>query len=79
MDHIRIPLLVILLGLGIRLWHSRRKSQKPYPPGPKGFPIVGNLFDINNERPWITYGKWAKQYGKSVDIPIILISTGMYD
>lgn len=39
------------------------KPAQHLPPGPKGLPIVGSLFDINNERPWITYGQWSREYG----------------
>jgi hypothetical protein len=36
----------------------------PLPPGPKGYPLIGNLFDIPVERPWVVYDEWRKTYGK---------------
>ena len=37
----------------------------PLPPGPKGYPIIGNLFDMPVHKPWLVYDKWRKTYGKA--------------
>ena len=37
----------------------------PLPPGPKGYPLIGNLFDIPVDKPWVVYDEWRKTYGKS--------------
>ena len=37
----------------------------PLPPGPKGYPLIGNLFDIPRDKPWLVYDEWRKTYGKS--------------
>ncbi|KAI6159803.1 hypothetical protein EDD17DRAFT_1511088 [Pisolithus thermaeus] len=40
------------------LWFvARKRNPLPYPPGPKGFPIIGNAFDINLKTPQFTYAK----------------------
>ena len=36
----------------------------PLPPGPKGYPLIGNLFDVPKDKPWVVYDKWRKTYGK---------------
>ncbi|KAG7441481.1 uncharacterized protein BT62DRAFT_1080020 [Guyanagaster necrorhizus] len=33
------------------------------PPGPKGLPLMGNLWDIPTEYSWTTYARWAAIYG----------------
>jgi hypothetical protein len=37
----------------------------PLPPGPKGYPLIGNLFDMPVDKPWIVYDEWRKKYGKT--------------
>lgn len=35
----------------------------PLPPGPRGLPLIGSVFDVNLAEPWLTYEEWGKQYG----------------
>lgn len=51
-----------------RRWLSNNPSSLPYPPGPKGQPIIGNLLDLPSERPYEEYLKLSKQYGASLAI-----------
>ena len=37
----------------------------PLPPGPKGYPIIGNLFDMPVHKPWLVYDEWRRTYGKT--------------
>ncbi|KAJ3497446.1 hypothetical protein NMY22_g19695 [Coprinellus aureogranulatus] len=64
-------LVILFLGataavLGLvtlyRLWGGNF-SGLPYPPGPKGYPIIQNLFDIPLDDPWEGHAKLAKEYG----------------
>lgn len=49
------------------LWFvARKRNPLPYPPGPKGFPIIGNALDIDLKFPQFTYAKWGKIYGDVV-------------
>lgn len=32
------------------------------PPGPKGVPFFGNLFQLSKDA-WVTFAEWGKQYG----------------
>lgn len=37
----------------------------PLPPGPKGYPIIGNLLDEPSDgKPWVTYRQWGRQHSE---------------
>lgn len=38
----------------------------PLPPGPKGHPLIGNLWDMPVDKPWIVYDEWRKSYGDMI-------------
>ncbi|EJU01104.1 cytochrome P450 [Dacryopinax primogenitus] len=54
--------VLVLLFLVYSFWR-RRNSDLPLPPGPRGLPVLGNALQIPQERPWLVYAEWAKQYG----------------
>lgn len=49
-------------------WRSASKNSSllPLPPGPRLLPFVGNAFDIDVSRPWLTYTNWKGKYGDIV-------------
>ncbi|KAK0193929.1 cytochrome P450 [Armillaria mellea] len=59
--------LLLLTSLGAlllyRLLSSVRRRRLPLPPGPKGLPLIGNLWDVPAEYPWLTYAQWTATYG----------------
>jgi len=54
----------ILFGQ-LKKWRSSNLNGLPIPPGPKGYPLIGNLFDMPIDKPWLVYDEWFKTYGKS--------------
>ena len=48
--------------------YLKRRNPKglPLPPGPKGYPIIGNLLDFPIDHQWMVYDKWTKKYGKYI-------------
>ena len=63
--------ILAALFLGCILFRQLRKSRSsnpnglPLPPGPKGYPLIGSLFDMPIDKPWLVYDEWSKTYGKS--------------
>jgi len=43
--------------------NQRRKALLPLPPGPKGYPVIGNLFDWPSKG-WVKAQKWSKEFGE---------------
>ena len=43
----------------------------PLPPGPKGYPLIGSVFDMPIAKPWLVYDEWRRTYGKSLIIDLL--------
>lgn len=58
------------LSVAATLWKyfNTKKPPYPLPPGPKGFPIIGNLLDLPNKREAQEYARWAEVYGMSNNV-----------
>ncbi|KAH7910744.1 cytochrome P450 [Hygrophoropsis aurantiaca] len=62
---------ICLAGAGLYLVQRfLAKSSAPVPPGPSGWPIIGNLLDMPTEDPWLSYSKWAKQHGDITSVEL---------
>ncbi|KAH7884748.1 cytochrome P450 [Phlebopus sp. FC_14] len=70
MDVVPSPIFypaIVLCLIFILEWRKRAaRNGLPLPPGPKGLPLVGNVFDLDIARPWLSYEGWGKQYGALV-------------
>ncbi|KAG2144265.1 cytochrome P450 [Suillus clintonianus] len=47
------------------------KNPAPYPPGPRGLPLIGNIQDMPHIRPWLTFAEWGKKYGPISHVEIL--------
>ncbi|KAK7037402.1 hypothetical protein VNI00_011152 [Paramarasmius palmivorus] len=41
----------------------RSLRRNAYPPGPRKFPIIGNLLQLPTSHQWVKFLEWAEQYG----------------
>ena len=53
---------VVALAVLRRQLASRRTT--PYPPGPKGYPVIGNVFDFPKNPIWEGFTKMAQEHGE---------------
>ena len=70
-----LPVFVLLVvALLLFLMHRRRRNSRlPYPPGPKGLPVVGNTFDVPQDVPlWKAAMSIGANYSESVVLAPLL-------
>lgn len=59
-----LSLPTVLLAVSLALFLRFRPASKgKLPPGPAGYPIIGNLFDVPASRPWVKMEEWTREYG----------------
>ncbi|KAK0482393.1 cytochrome P450 [Armillaria novae-zelandiae] len=68
--------IIFFVSYQISAYISRGRS----PPGPPGFPIIGNALQIPPDRQWLRWHEWKQKYGDIMKItvlgqPVIIISS----
>ncbi|KAK7685071.1 hypothetical protein QCA50_011908 [Cerrena zonata] len=60
--------LFVTVIIGCILLSSRRKSTIP---GPKGFPFIGNIYQVPKDQQWLVFDEWIHRYGDLVQINLL--------
>jgi len=71
LSHLAVPVgvtvSIIALVRYLKSRDSINKSRLPYPPGPKGLPLIGNILDLPRGMPvWEGFAKMAEMYRKLI-------------
>ncbi|KAG8984766.1 hypothetical protein FRB95_007778 [Tulasnella sp. JGI-2019a] len=76
-----IGVITLVFLLAMRWYRSvRSRSSIPYPPGPPGDFILGNLRQMSSSYQWLTFADWGRKYGpltylNIVGQPFLVINT----
>lgn len=62
-----VSFALVLALVGLVRWG---RTKLPFPPGPRGYPIIGNLLDMPSELQWERYSEWSKKYGDTCYLPL---------
>ena len=54
--------VVVVLSVFVLVYVTHRRRSR-LPPGPKGLPILGNVFDVPKSFEWVKSAEWSRQYG----------------
>ncbi|KAK6977026.1 cytochrome P450, partial [Favolaschia claudopus] len=50
-------------------FYNLQKKKFPLPPGPTGYPLIGNVFDMPST--WRTFAEWGEKYGGIVSVTLL--------
>ncbi|TFK64022.1 cytochrome P450 [Pluteus cervinus] len=76
----QLPLVLSVLGLVCTLYiWSRPNESRRLPPGPKGLPFLGNIFQITQFQ-WLQFTEWKKEFGPIFSLnfagqPVIVLNS----
>lgn len=73
--HPYLSLSSVVLGCAALVRLTRARSRHYLPPGPKGYPMVGNLLDLPASHAWEKLGELGGKYGAFafLDRPFALV------
>ncbi|KZT72684.1 cytochrome P450 [Daedalea quercina L-15889] len=74
-DTLASALLIYTLA---QLWSGKRRGNLP--PGPSGWPLVGNVLDMPTSHEWQTFARWGEKWGDIISVnllgqPIVILNS----
>ncbi|OAX39048.1 cytochrome P450 [Rhizopogon vinicolor AM-OR11-026] len=64
---------ICLAGVGVYLVKQMftKKNPAPYPPGPPGWPLIGNILDMPHAKPRLAFAEWGNKYGDISHVEVL--------
>ncbi|KAI0640932.1 cytochrome P450 [Trametes meyenii] len=62
---------VCLIAASALLLRHYQWKAVPLPPGPSGWSIIGNIFDMPASHHWKHFARWARQYGDVMSLTLL--------
>ena len=66
-----VALLTLLSCFLFAFYRKFVRQPAPLPPGPKPWPLLGNITDLRRKELWLLASDWAKRYGPFLPIFIL--------
>ncbi|KAL4249483.1 cytochrome P450 family protein [Abortiporus biennis] len=79
--HLDLILAISVIYLLLRLV-ARKRHALPLPPGPEGYPIIGNVLEMPHSHEWFTFARWSEKYGDIFSLNLLgqpLVVLGSYE
>lgn len=58
-----LDVVVVVLSVVVLIRVSKRRRSGSLPPGPKGWPLIGNVLDMPASHEWRTFAQWGERWG----------------
>ena len=55
-------LSTLTTGIFVMYWMNGQLQGRNLPPGPRKYPLIGNLLSMPSTLEWETFAKWGKEY-----------------
>ena len=58
----QLAFVLSTLTVFVVYWMNSQRQGRNLPPGPKKYPLIGNLFSMPTTLGWKTFTKWGQEY-----------------
>ena len=58
----QLAFVLSTLTVFVAYWMNGQRQRRNLPPGPKKYPLIGNILSMPSTLEWETFAKWRKEY-----------------